>query len=170
MEEGATIVGDGNYFMVISHAGHDCRIGNNNIITNCVLIAGHTMIEDSVVISGAVVIHQFSRIGRLALLSGLTAVNRDIPPFVIAGGRPAAALNLNAVGLRRAGVSQERRTKLKAAFKIFYTSDLSASRAIEEIEKSTMTPEIRHFVEFIKGSKRGVCRYAQWSEERGADF
>lgn len=170
VEDGATTVGNGNYFMVISHAGHDCHIGNDNIITNCALIAGHTTIEDNVVISGAVVIHQFSRIGRLAMLSGLSAVNRDIPPFVIAGGRPAAALNLNVVGLRRAGVAQRARTKLKEAFKTFYTSGLNAARAIEQIEQGEVTPEIRHFVDFIKASTRGVCRYAQWAEERGADF
>ncbi|MCX6355757.1 MAG: acyl-ACP--UDP-N-acetylglucosamine O-acyltransferase [Candidatus Aureabacteria bacterium] len=170
VENGATIVGDGNYFMVTSHAGHDCVIGNRNIITNCALIAGHTMIEDNVVISGAVVIHQFSRIGRLAMLSGLTAVNRDIPPFVIAGGRPAAATNLNLVGLRRAGITQRARTRLKEAFKIFYVSGLNAKQALANIEEMDVTPEIRHFVDFIKASKRGVCRYADWAEERGADF
>jgi UDP-N-acetylglucosamine acyltransferase len=169
-ENGETTVGNGNYFMVLSHAGHECVIGDNNIITNCALIAGHTTIEDNVVISGAVVIHQFSRIGRLAMISGLTAVNRDIPPFVIAGGRPAAATNLNLVGLRRAGVSQKARLKLKEAFKTFYTSGLNTSRALEEIEKGEMTPEIRQFVDFVKASKRGVCRYAEWAETRGADF
>jgi UDP-N-acetylglucosamine acyltransferase len=169
-ENGETTVGNGNYFMALSHAGHECVIGNNNIITNCVLIAGHTTIEDNVVISGAVVIHQFSRIGRLAMISGLSAVNRDIPPFVIAGGRPASATNLNLVGLRRAGIAQEARLKLKDAFRIFYTSGLNASQALEEIEKGTMTQEVRQFVDFVRASKRGVCRYAEWAETRGADF
>ncbi|MCX6338380.1 MAG: acyl-ACP--UDP-N-acetylglucosamine O-acyltransferase [Candidatus Aureabacteria bacterium] len=169
-ENGETAIGNGNYFMVLSHAGHECAIGNNNIITNCALIAGHTTIEDNVVISGAVVIHQFTRIGRLAMISGLSAVNRDIPPFVIAGGRPAAATNLNLVGLRRAGVSQEARLKLKDAFKIFYTSGFNTSRALEEIEKGAMTPEIRQFIDFVSVSKRGVCRYAEWAETRGTDF
>jgi len=171
MHEGKeTVIGDDNYFMSLSHAGHDCVIGDRNIITNCALIAGHTVIEDGVVISGAVVIHQFSRIGRLAMISGLSAVNRDIPPFVIAGGRPAAATGLNTVGLRRAGVTQRARTRLKDAFKTLYLSGHSVSRALEEIEKGEMTPEIRHFVEFVKGSKRGVCRYAEWAETRGTDF
>ena len=166
----ATVIGDRNYFMVLSHAGHDCRIGNGNIITNCALIAGHTVIEDGVVISGAVVIHQFSRIGSLAMISGLSAVNRDIPPFVIAGGRPAAATNLNLVGLRRAGIKQDERKVLKAAFKTFYTSGLNASQALAEIEKGPMTPRVRHFVDFIRASKRGVCRYADWAKTRGTDF
>jgi UDP-N-acetylglucosamine acyltransferase len=171
MHEGKeTVVGDGNYFMTLSHAGHDCCIGNRNIITNCALIAGHTIIEDSVVISGAVVIHQFSRIGRLAMISGLSAVNRDIPPFVIAGGRPAAATGLNSVGLRRAKVTPEGRRKLKEAFKTFYLSGHTVSRALEELEKGEVTPEIRYFVDFVKSSTRGVCRYAEWSETRGTDF
>jgi UDP-N-acetylglucosamine acyltransferase len=169
-ENGETTIGNGNYFMVLSHAGHECAIGNNTIITNCALIAGHVTIEDNVVISGAVVIHQFSRIGRLAMISGLSAVNRDIPPFIIAGGRPAAATHLNLVGLRRAGVSPEARLKLKDAFRIFYTSGLNASRALEEIEKGAMTPEVRQFVDFVRASKRGVCRYAEWAETRGTDF
>jgi UDP-N-acetylglucosamine acyltransferase len=170
VEGGTTVVGDRNYFMALSHAGHDCVIGNCAIITSCALIAGHTLVEDGVVISGAVVVHQHSRIGRLVMVSGLSAVNRDIPPFVIAGGRPAVASGLNVVGLRRAGVTQAARSRLKEAFKIFYTSGLNASRAIEEIEKGEMTPEVRHFTGFIRASKRGVCRYAEWSEERGADF
>lgn len=170
VENGATVIGDRNYFMALSHAGHDCVIGNGAIVTSCALIAGHTIVGDNVVISGAVVIHQFSRIGRLAMLSGLSAVNRDIPPFVIAGGRPASAIGLNVVGLRRAGVAQVGRTRLKEAFKTFYTSGLNASRAIEEIEKGEMTPEVRQFIDFIRLSKRGVCRYAEWAEERGADF
>lgn len=169
-ENGETTIGNGNYFMVLSHAGHECAIGNNNIITNCALIAGHTTIEDSVVISGAVVIHQFSRIGRLSMISGLSAVNRDIPPFVIAGGRPAAASGLNLVGLRRAGVSPEARLTLKDAFKIFYTSGFNTSRALEELEKGELTPEIRQFIDFVRASKRGVCRYAEWAETRGTDF
>jgi UDP-N-acetylglucosamine acyltransferase len=170
VEGEATVVGDKNYFMVLSHAGHDCSIGNNNIMTNCALVGGHTVIEDNVIISGAVVVHQFSRLGRLSMISGLSAVNRDIPPYVIAHGRPAAATNLNYIGLRRAGMKAEARQKLKAAFKTFYTSGLNTSQAIEEIEKGEITPEIRHFVEFIKGSRRGVCRFAEWSKEKGADF
>lgn len=169
-ENESTVIGDHNYFMALSHAGHDCVIGNSTIITSCALIAGHTVVEDNVIISGAVVIHQFTRIGRLAMLSGLSAVNRDIPPFVIAGGRPASATGLNVVGLRRAGVTQAARTRLKEAFKIFYTSGLNASRAIEEIGKGEVTPEVLQFTEFIRASKRGVCRYAEWAEERGADF
>lgn len=166
----STVVGDGNYFMALSHAGHDCVIGNRTIVTSGALIAGHSLIEDNVIISGAVVVHQFSRIGRLAMLSGLSAVNRDIPPFVIAGGRPASATGLNVVGLRRAGVTQKARMRLKEAFKIFYTSGLNATRALEEIEKGEATPEVSQFAAFIKASKRGVCRYAEWAETRGADF
>ncbi len=167
---GATVVGDGNYFMVLSHAGHDCVIGDNNIITNCALIAGHTIIEDNVIISGAVVIHQFCRIGRLSMISGLSAVNRDIPPYVIAHGRPASATNLNFIGLRRTGMKPEARQSLKAAFKTFYTSGLNTSQALKEIEGGEVSPEVKHFIDFIKASKRGVCRYADWSTTRGTDF
>jgi UDP-N-acetylglucosamine acyltransferase len=166
----STLVGDNNYFMALSHAGHDCRIGDNNIITNCTLIAGHTVIEDNVILSGAVVVHQFSRIGRLSMVSGLSAVNRDIPPFIIAHGRPAAATNLNYIGLRRAGIKPENRLKLKSAFRIFYTSGLKSTKALEEIESGEMTEEVKYFTDFIKASKRGVCRYANWSKERGTDF
>lgn len=169
-EGGATVVGDDNFFMVLSHAGHDCQIGNGNILSNCTLLAGHTIVEDGVVMSGYVGTHQFSRIGRLAMLSALTAVNRDIPPFVIAGGRPATTLGLNTIGLRRAGIDRDARKLLKEAFKLFYMSGLNKTQALGEIEKREMPPVVQQFVEFIRASKRGVCRYSDWLKKRESSF
>lgn len=162
-EDQATTVGDHNYFMGCSHAGHDCQIGNHVIIANCALLAGHTQVDDRAFISGGVAIHQFTHIGELAMIGGVSAVSNDVPPYVMAVGRPASATGLNIVGLRRAGFDQETRQKLKEAFKLFYTSDLNTSQAIAAIEADDPTPAVKQFVDFIKNSKRGITRHANLS-------
>jgi UDP-N-acetylglucosamine acyltransferase len=156
VKDGATIIGDNNFFMGFSHIAHDCRIGNNVIICNGVLLAGHVEVEDRVFMGGSCGVHQFSRVGKLAMVVGLSALAMDLPPYMILEGR-RTVIGYNVVGLRRAGYSNEAINKIRQAFKLLYKSDHSVARATEEIEKLGNTPEITHLVKFIRNSKRGIC-------------
>ncbi len=158
-EGDATVIGDNNYFMAYTHAGHDCKVGNGVVITNCTALAGHVQVEDFAVISAYVGIHQFVRIGTMAMISGLARVNRDVLPYTLVEGNPAATHGLNVVGLRRNGVKAEVRSALKRAYKILCRSGLAVDRALDRIsEEVEETEEIRHLVKFARESKRGIIR------------
>src|ERR1700730_10519501 len=101
--ESVTSIGDGNYIMTSGHIAHNCEIGDNTVIASCALVAGYVEIEDQAFISGGVVIHQFSKIGRLAMIGGNSRVNSDVPPFFLYSGFNVQAMGLNVVGLKRAG-------------------------------------------------------------------
>ncbi len=159
--EGCTTkVGNNCYIMAYAHIAHDCKIGNGVIITNYAGISGFVEIGDRAVISGHVGIHQFVRIGSLAIISGGSFLGQDIPPFVIASGRPAKVVGLNIVGLKRAGIPEEERLNIKRAFDLFYRKEIPRKEALAELEKYD-SPYVKAFVEFIKKSKRGVARFAR---------
>src|SRR6202020_1255952 len=101
--ESATEIGHGNYIMTSGHIAHNCRIGDNTVIASCALVAGHVDVEDQAFISGGVVIHQYSKIGRLAMIGGNSRVNSDVPPYFLYSDFNVTAKGLNLVGLRRAG-------------------------------------------------------------------
>ncbi|MCM8763472.1 MAG: acyl-ACP--UDP-N-acetylglucosamine O-acyltransferase [Candidatus Omnitrophica bacterium] len=156
---GKTVIGNNNLIMAYSHIAHDCRIGNGVIIANVGTLAGHVTIEDKVVVGGMVAIHQFVRVGKLAIIGGCSKVIQDIPPFSICDGHPARFYGLNVVGLRRAGMKPEVRNSLKTALKLLFQSGLSTSHALEEIKKRLApNEEIKHLIDFVKNSQRGVCR------------
>ena len=113
--------------------------------------------EDGAFLSGIVGLHQFTRIGRLALISALSAVNKDVPPYMLCGGRPAVIQGLNAVGLRRAGVSATARDEIKHAYKLLYRSGLNVPHALEAIERECQSEEVNHLVGFVRAAKRGIC-------------
>ena len=154
----ATIIGDQNFLMAYVHIAHNCQIGNKVIMVNGASLSGYCQIEDEAFLSGMVGVHQFTRIGRLAFVSGLSAVNLDIPPYMMSGGRGAAAYTLNIVGLKRAGISPEARTEIRKAYQILYRSGLNIANAASEIERTCTSPEVKHLVEFIRSSKRGICK------------
>jgi UDP-N-acetylglucosamine acyltransferase len=156
--ESVTEIGDGNYIMTSGHIAHNCKIGNNCVIASCALVAGHVEVEDQAFISGGVVIHQYSRIGRLAMIGGNSRVNSDVPPFFLYSDFNVAPKGLNLVGLRRAGFNDEEISALKEAYKILYRSGLKLDAALERIEWEVETEHTLHLVEFIRGSKRGICR------------
>jgi UDP-N-acetylglucosamine acyltransferase len=156
--ESVTEIGDGNYIMTSGHIAHNCKIGNNCVIASCALVAGHVEVEDQAFISGGVVVHQYSRIGRLAMIGGNSRVNSDVPPFFLYSDFNVAAKGLNLVGLRRAGFSQDDIAALKAAYKILYRSGLKLEDALKRIESELNTEHTRHLVAFVRGSKRGICR------------
>jgi len=156
--ESATAIGDGNYIMTSGHIAHNSMIGNNTVIASCALVAGHVEVEDQAFISGGVVVHQFSKIGRLAMIGGNTRVNLDVPPFFLYSGFNVEAKGLNLVGLRRAGFTATQVSALKRAYQILYRSGLKLDEALTRIENAIDDPNARHLVEFVRNSRRGICR------------
>ena len=159
--ESVTVLGDDNYIMIGTHVAHNCRLGSNIVICNNCSLAGYVEVGDGAFLSGGVVVHQFSKIGRLAMIGGNTRVNLDVPPFLLVSEFNVAARGLNLVGLRRAGLSKEAIRGLKQAYRTLYRSGLPLAEALERIEREIQAPEARHLVEFIRSSKRGICRPAR---------
>jgi UDP-N-acetylglucosamine acyltransferase len=156
--ESVTSIGDGNYIMTSGHIAHNCIIGNQTVVASCALVAGHVLVEDQAFISGGVVIHQFSRVGRLAMIGGNTRVNSDLPPYFLYSDFNVAAKGLNLVGLKRAGFTREQVAALKTAYRLLYRSALKLETALARIEAELDTEHTRHLVSFIRDSKRGICR------------
>lgn len=164
----ATTIGNDNFFMANAHIAHNCQVGSRVILVNLASLAGYCVIEDQASVSGLVVLHQFTRIGRLALISGLSAVNKDVPPFMLCGGRPAVVQGLNVVGLRRSGLGPEARAEIKKAYKLLYRDGLNVPQALEAIQQECKSLEVIELVEFVKSSERGICAGIS-SEEAGED-
>lgn len=158
-DEGSqTVVGNDNLLMAYSHVAHDCHVGNHCIIANCGALAGHVTLEDRVVVGGLVAVHQFVRIGTMAIIGGCSKVVTDIPPYSTCDGHPARFFGLNLVGLKRSGIDSSTIRDLKVVYRIVFQSGLTKAHALEEIRKTIkMTPEIEHVVSFISSSSRGIC-------------
>ena len=156
--ESVTEIGDDNYIMTSGHIAHNCKIGNNTVICSCALVAGYVEVEDGAFISGGVVIHQFSKIGKLAMIGGNTRVNRDVPPFMLCSDFNAAVKGLNVIGLKRAGFRSSEIAELKKAYQILYRSGLKLEEALQRIESECPTEHTKHLVAFIRRSERGICR------------
>ena len=155
--ESVTEIGDDNYIMTSGHIAHDCKIGNRTVICSCALVAGYVEVEDEAFISGGVVIHQFSKIGRLAMIGGNTRVNKDAPPFMLISDFNAAVKGLNIVGLKRAGFKHADVAPLKTAYQILFRSKLKQDEALRRIEAECPTPHTLHLTDFVRRSQRGVC-------------
>jgi UDP-N-acetylglucosamine acyltransferase len=160
----ATVIGDGNFVMAYVHIAHNCRVGNGCAITNGVQLGGHVQVGDRANIGGLVGIHQFCRVGTLAMVGAYTYVNKDIPPFMLAAGHPCRVRGLNSVGLRRAGVTETAQLLLRGAYRAIYRSDLNLTQALSAIEADLLPKsvsgggreELEELVRFIRSSTRGV--------------
>lgn len=153
----ATVIGNDNLFMTNVHIAHNCRIGDQVVITNMCGLSGHAVVEDQVTIGGMVGVHQFVRIGRLAMIGGYSRVAQDIPPFMLIEGRPATVRGVNSVGMSRRGISPEAQAAIKQAYKILYRSNLNVSQAIERMQAELPhLPEVLHLTTFLKDSNRGI--------------
>ncbi len=157
-EDAATVVGDDTQFLAYSHAGHNCQIGKGVIITNATQLSGHVVVEDRVVFSGMAGVIQFARIGTLAMVTGLTRILKDVPPYMLVEGDPLRVVTINRVGLKRAGVPPEVQLKLRRAHRLLVRSGLDVSRALDQIERDLADcPEVRHLVAFVRESQaRGM--------------
>ena len=158
-EGSVTKIGDNNFLMVGTHVGHNCEIGNNVVIVNNCLLAGHVRVDDGAFLGGGSTFHQHMHVGRLVMVQGSSAFGKDLPPFVIAAERNYV-VGLNVIGLRRASFSARDRDELKAAFKLLYTSGLNISQALEKAETMNFGAPAREFFEFVAGAKkRGICPF-----------
>jgi UDP-N-acetylglucosamine acyltransferase len=152
-----TSVGSNCFIMAYAHVAHNCRLGDRVIIANNVALAGHVDIEDQAFISGGVVVHQFCRIGRLAMIGGNSKIVQDCLPFVMTDGAPGRAHGLNMVGLRRAGFKSSEAQKLKEAYRILLRSGLALEQALSRMS-DLGDPLVDHIIEFARNSERGFCR------------
>ena len=143
--------------MTSGHVAHNCALGNNITIASCALVAGYVEIEDLAFISGGVVVHQYSKIGKLAMVAGNTRVNLDLPPFFLFAGHDARPVGLNAVGLKRAGFTLAQLAAIKQAYRLLYKSVLRLEDALVRIEEID-DENARHLVAFIRRSERGIAR------------
>ena len=154
-----TRVGDNCLLMAYSHTAHDCQIGNNVVIANAVNMAGHVVIEDHVGVGGMCAIHQFVHIGGHSFIGGMSAIKKDVPPYILAMGDPLTYGGLNSVGLSRRGFTPEVLSLLKKAYKVLYRQNLTIDQAVEKIEQEfEMVPELSRLLDFLKGSERGIIR------------
>lgn len=155
-----TLIGDGNYIMNYVHLAHNCRIGNNCVLANGVQLGGYSEVGDNANLGGLTGVHQFCRIGKLAMVGAHSYINRDIPPFVLAAGNPCRVRGLNLVGLRRVAMAQEKVEVIVELFRILYRSNLNFRQALAQIEQrfccGPAEKEVREFLEFCYSSKRGV--------------
>jgi UDP-N-acetylglucosamine acyltransferase len=162
-EGNATRIGDDNLIMAYVHIGHNCQIGNGISMANQLGLSGHTVVEDRVVFGGMVGVHQYVRVGKLAMIGGMSKVVQDIPPFMMADGRPTEVVGLNVLGLRRAGVGAPSRAGLKQAYRLFYRSNLNLSQAIEAVETEVEPTEEREYLlEFMKTMRQGYGGRGNW--------
>ncbi len=153
---GTTWIGDRNLFMIGSHIGHDARIGHGCTVVNYALVAGHVTLDDGCILSGHTAVQQRVRIGRLAMLGGMAATSKDIPPFVLQQGYNCVT-GLNVVGLRRSGCPAESIDAMRQAFRIFYREGRTLAGALDRIEMDLATvAEVAEFIDFIRRSKIGI--------------
>ncbi|MDR0994588.1 MAG: acyl-ACP--UDP-N-acetylglucosamine O-acyltransferase [Verrucomicrobiota bacterium] len=154
-----TRVGSHCLVMAYCHIAHDCVVGNRVILANNATLAGHVTVEDDAILGGMSGVHQFVRIGRMCMLGGCTKAVKDVPPFMIADGDPIKIFGINKVGLTRRGLPEEIQQTLKQAYRILYRSDLLTAQALEKMEAELpASPELDHFVSFIRNSERGITK------------
>ncbi len=166
-DDGPTRVGDDNYFMVNSHAGHDCRVGSRNILANNVALGGHVTTGDRINIGGGTMVHQFCRVGDGAMLSGAMGLSYDLPPhFMLTGINRAGGINL--VGLRRSGATKEEIEQVRWVFKMLYRRNLTMQTAIDALQERAHEPKVQMYIDFIATCERGICP-GHTKTQRGPD-
>jgi UDP-N-acetylglucosamine acyltransferase len=154
----ATVIGSHNNILASSHIGHNVVIGNR-VIVSMAALAGHVLVEDYALVGGLCAVHQFCRIGTMAMTGGCAKVVQDVPPYMIVDGNPAETRTINKLGLERNGVSQEAQVALRQAYKMFFRDGLTIPNALARIESELPPlPEIQHLVQFIRASERGVTK------------
>lgn len=155
---GATRLGHDNFIMAYCHVAHDCQVGNRTIFANGTSLAGHVRVEDQVIFGGFSMIHQFCRVGAHAMTGISTVTFKDIPPYLLVAGNTAVPHGLNVRGLKRRNFSEQSIESLRQAYKLVYKSGLRLSEATEQLAQAATNPEVRHFLDFIKKSERGIVR------------
>jgi UDP-N-acetylglucosamine acyltransferase len=152
-----TVIGANNFLMAHSHVGHNVQLGNQIIVANGALLGGHVTVADRAFISGNCLIHQFVRVGSLALMQGGSGISKDLPPFTVARGDNGMC-GLNTVGLRRAGFSTEERLELKRLYHALFRSGQRLHVALAKAQRDFSSPAARLVLEFVTNARRGLCR------------
>ncbi len=159
LDQGVTRIGSDNLFMAYTHVAHDCVIGDNIIMVNLAMIAGHVQIGDWAILSGYCAVHQHCKIGAHAFLANNCGVTRDVPPYVMAIGNPAEPHSINTEGLKRRGFSPDQIRNLRNAYRLLYRSDLPLAAAVEQLSALVATqPELKLLLDFIGTSERSLIR------------
>jgi len=156
---GVTRLGNRCLLMANSHVAHDVQLGDGCVLANSTALAGHVVVEDHVIFGGLSAVHQFTRIGRLAFVSGGAMVTQDVPPYVTVQGDRAEVVGLNTVGLTRAHFDEHAIARVKGAYKIVFRSKMGLREAVAHVKAEYGGhAEIDHFVSFLEGSQRGIAR------------
>jgi UDP-N-acetylglucosamine acyltransferase len=151
-----TVVGSNNFLMANAHVGHNCVVGNHIIIANGALLGGYAVVQDRAFISGNCLVHQFCRVGTLAMMQGGSAISKDVPPFCVAT-QINQICGLNVVGLRRANFSAKDRMELKQLYRILFRGNKNLSEAVSEARNNFSSAPAKMLLEFLAHAKRGVC-------------
>lgn len=159
-DQGVTKIGSGNLFMASTHVGHDCIVGDNNILANYAALAGHVKVGDSVILGGYTGIHQFCQVNSYSMCGMGSMVTKDVPRYVMVSGDPAKAHGMNFEGMRRRGMPAEVIKALRSAYKMVYIKGMPLEQALSEIESSDIVKvqEVADFVRSIRQSNRGIVR------------
>jgi UDP-N-acetylglucosamine acyltransferase len=158
-DQGVTRIGHDNLFMAYAHVAHDCQVGNQCVLANNATLGGHVHLGDWVIMGGLSAIHQFCKVGAHAFIANNAAVTRDVPPYVMAVGQPAAAHSVNSEGLKRRGFSPEQVRNIRNAFRLLYRSGLKLADATAQLEAlAREQPELKLIVEFLPTSTRSIVR------------
>lgn len=155
-EEEATVIGDNNLLMISVHIAHDCRVGNNTIFANSAALAGHVTVGDRAYISGGVGVHQFCRVGPLAMVGGHARVVKDVPPYVTIDGGSGYVVGLNQIGLRRAGCRTEDVIRIKEAYRLIYRSGLNWNEILLRLAEQFNDGLAARFYSFLSTTTRGI--------------
>jgi UDP-N-acetylglucosamine acyltransferase len=156
---GCTRIGDDNLIMNGAHVAHDCQVGSHVIVASFVGLAGHVVVEDHAVLGAYTGVHQFARVGESAMTAANSMLSQDAPPFAMVAGDRARVVGLNAVGVRRRGLSEDAQRALKRAFHLLFGSRLRLETALARVrEELAGTPEVERLVRFLETSTRGFCR------------
>lgn len=154
--DGFTRLGSGNLIMANAHIAHDCLLGDGTILANNVLLAGHVVVEDRAILNGAAGVHQFTTIGKLAYVGGLSRIVQDVPPFMIVEGHPSEVRKVNIVGLQRHGYSEDAITALKNAHRDLFRARRPRADVLTELERHPETPpEVAELCAFLRRIERG---------------
>lgn len=152
-----TIIGSHNHLLAYSHVAHNVTLGNHIIMSNSATLAGHITVEDYAVVGGLAAVHQFCRIGKMSMIGGCSKVVQDVPPFMLVDGNPAETRTINKLGMERNGVSDAAQSALRQAHRILFREGMTIPNALARVEAEVPAlPEVKHFLQFIRSSQRGV--------------
>jgi UDP-N-acetylglucosamine acyltransferase len=157
---GKTTIGDGNFFLALSHIGHDCHVGSHTLFVNGATLAGHVTVEDYATIGFQSPVHQFCRVGRYAYIGASTVITQDVPPFSrVVTERETKSYGVNTIGLERKGFSEERLKVLQRAFRLLLRSKMNTTQALAEMRKSFgESDDVRELIRFIETAERGIVK------------